>query len=248
MPLIKGASDKARSKNIATEIKAGKPRDQAIAIAYRVQREAEKANGGKVYDDTESPLARNLRHRQMLLDRENSAVRSVGPADAFTVPDKNTISPYDLMELHFEGKTPQELARGGVAKGGLIHSDVAGRTDKLPMGVLPGSYVIPADVVSAIGQGNTMSGANALNRLFKSGPYGTTAAKAPRGAKRLYADGGAVPVDIIAAGGEYIVPPPVVQGLGEGDMKRGHDVLDAMVRDIRKNNIKTLRKLPGPKQ
>ena len=40
MPLSKGTSDKTRSKNIATEIKAGKPPKQAAAIGYAVQREA----------------------------------------------------------------------------------------------------------------------------------------------------------------------------------------------------------------
>ena len=34
MPLKKGSSKKVISQNIATEIKAGKPRKQAIAIAY----------------------------------------------------------------------------------------------------------------------------------------------------------------------------------------------------------------------
>lgn len=34
MPLKKGSSKKTISKNIATEIKAGRPRDQAVAIAY----------------------------------------------------------------------------------------------------------------------------------------------------------------------------------------------------------------------
>lgn len=40
MPLKKGTSAKTRSANIATEIRAGRPRKQAIAIAFSVQRKA----------------------------------------------------------------------------------------------------------------------------------------------------------------------------------------------------------------
>ena len=42
MPLIKSASDKARSQNIATEMRAGKPQAQAVAIGYSEQRSARK--------------------------------------------------------------------------------------------------------------------------------------------------------------------------------------------------------------
>ena len=42
MPLKKSSSDKARSFNIAEEIKSGKPRAQAAAIGYSIQREAKK--------------------------------------------------------------------------------------------------------------------------------------------------------------------------------------------------------------
>ena len=42
MPLSKGKSEKAVSKNIKTEIKAGKPEKQAVAIALNTQREDKK--------------------------------------------------------------------------------------------------------------------------------------------------------------------------------------------------------------
>ena len=42
MPLIKGKSEKTQKKNIETEVKAGKPVKQAVAISYAVKRETEK--------------------------------------------------------------------------------------------------------------------------------------------------------------------------------------------------------------
>ena len=48
MPLIKSKSDKAFKKNIKTEIAAGKPQKQAVAIAYSEKRAAKKAVGGSL--------------------------------------------------------------------------------------------------------------------------------------------------------------------------------------------------------
>lgn len=42
MPLVKSKSEKAFSKNVKTEMKAGKPQRQAVAIAYSVKRQAQK--------------------------------------------------------------------------------------------------------------------------------------------------------------------------------------------------------------
>lgn len=47
MPLIKGSSDKVISKNIATEIKSGKPRKQAIKIALEYAKRQKNAKAKK---------------------------------------------------------------------------------------------------------------------------------------------------------------------------------------------------------
>lgn len=42
MPLIKSKSKEAFKKNVKAEMKAGKPKKQALAIAYSVQRKVGK--------------------------------------------------------------------------------------------------------------------------------------------------------------------------------------------------------------
>lgn len=206
MPLIRSASPQAFSKNVATERNAGKPSNQSLAIAYRMQ------NAAKGYAFGGIPgMNRN-------------------PTTAIT---------------HAEG---------------MIRSPIAGRTDRIPLKVRAGSYVIPADVVSGLGQGNSMSGGNALNKLFGMGPYGASMSgsprvggnqKGPRGVSSGFADGGATPgepVDIVAAGGEFVVPPEVVMQQGGGDLDHGHNILDELVKQVREKTIRQLRNMPGPKQ
>ena len=47
MPLKTGKSQKVVSSNIKTEMKAGKPQDQAVAIAYSMKRESEDKRNPK---------------------------------------------------------------------------------------------------------------------------------------------------------------------------------------------------------
>lgn len=130
---------------------------------------------------------------------------------------------------------------GGASKlhTGAIKAPVAGRTDHLPMHVPSGSYVIPADIVSAIGEGNTEHGFDIIDYMVKD---------------RMAAGGdvNAVetenPVAIVAAGGEYVIPPDAVKGFGEGDLDAGHKALDEWVKSERATTIKTLQKLPAPKK
>ena len=169
MPLVQGSSRKAISDNIRTEMGAGKPQKQAVAIALDVARRVKRASGGAVH---------------------------TGP----------------------------------------IKSAVGGRTDHHPMEVPEGSYVLPADHVSSLGQGNTENGFEVLEQMFGDGGY-------PR------AKGGAVSeksVPIMAAGGEYVITPDKVAEIGGGDLDHGHKILDNWVVTNRKKHIKTLQKLPGP--
>lgn len=124
---------------------------------------------------------------------------------------------------------------------GPIHSPVAGRTDHLPMHVPSGSYVIPADIVSSMGEGNTMAGFRVLDTVLKE--YGNSPQARASGGR-----GAEEQVPIVAAGGEYVIPPEVVTAIGNGDMNLGHSELDSFVKTMRKQLIDTLKKLPGPKK
>jgi len=152
----------------------------------------------------------------------------------------------------------QERASGrALTHAGMIKSPVPGRTDQLPISVGGGAYVLPADHVAALGQNNSMAGGNILDSMFKLGHFGAPRSAKPRmprfGLRRkMFAQGGAPdqhkPVNIIAAGGEYVVPPEVVAEIGGGDLDHGHAILDKWVKETRRSHIKTLRKLKPPKQ
>lgn len=130
---------------------------------------------------------------------------------------------------------------GGATKlhTGAIKAPVAGRTDHLPMHVPSGSYVIPADIISAIGEGNTAHGFDIIDYMVKQ--------RMASGGD-VEATGNEEPVAIVAAGGEYVIPPDAVRGFGGGDLDTGHKALDGWVKSERANTIKTLKSLPGPQK
>ena len=176
--------------------------------------------------------------------------------------------------------------------GGIVHPG-GGRTDDVPMHVGNGSYVLPADFVSSVGEGNTLNGLSILKMMFSPKPYGATAgpwgaqnfpmargpgppkAQQPRvvgfprfqvgpgvaqnvvrpqmgqAQSQVQKFGGSVPdgpgaTPIMASGGEFVIPPAEVRRRGGGDIAKGHRILDAWVKSVRKDHIKTLQKLPGP--
>jgi hypothetical protein len=141
-------------------------------------------------------------------------------------------------------------AQGEKVHVGPIHSPVAGRTDHLPMHVPSGAYVIPADIISAMGEGNTMAGFRVANSIFSPVPglKGMPGSDAQLGLPGKAEGGSAGAVPIVAAGGEYVIHPDDVTRIGSGSMDTGHQVLDAFVKKMRKKTVETLKKLPPPKK
>jgi len=141
----------------------------------------------------------------------------------------------DLRDLKATGGPVDGIGASGKVHSGPLHSNEGGRTDSLPLEVSAGSYVLPADIVSALGEGNTSGGIRVLQDMFPEQP------------KSLhYASGGAVP--IMAAGGEHVLSPEQVAALGGGDLNVGHQILDEFVKRTRNETIRTLKSLPGPQK
>lgn len=159
---------------------------------------------------------------------------------------------------------------------GFLSGSGMGRTDYKNQTLPSGSYIIPSDVVSGLGMGNSLAGANLLDKMFNSEPYGIR--PPPRGVRpnlprapvprEPVAKGGGTqvggkhePVDVILADGEFKLDPdtiahhPSLGGLDPSDtdpkhferaVKMGHSVLDHWVMDQRAKHVAEVAKLKGP--
>lgn len=126
-------------------------------------------------------------------------------------------------------------AKGGRVHVGPISGDTGGRADKVPMSVPDGAYILTADLVSGLGEGNTQAGMVKLGKMFpKSKP------SLMRGLKGK-------PVPILAADGEFCVSPADIADR-YGDLDRGHKILDHWQTSERKKLIETLKGLAPPAQ
>lgn len=157
-----------------------------------------------------------------------------------------------IWEAH---QASRELQHDTFHPGGLFGGSGAGRTDRLPHAVAADSFVVPADVVSGLGQGSTLAGAKIMDGILSSGPFGTPL---PRGRR---ADGGSTGDGIshvMVASGEYNVPRDKVAELGNRmrrakkstkrtDLEAGHKALRGLVEKVRSAQKKFLATAPKPK-
>ena len=222
------------------------------------------------YGDRTPPLAvRQQQQQQSATPQDDSGFRQMALARNKELVDMGLSGDKAGGRINHAHKIAREKATP--CHSGIINMAVGGRTDHIPMNVLEGSYVLPADIVAGLGEGNTLAGAKILDNMFTMGPMNT---KMPnfRASPRVPADispkpeikfgqapkyqaaggrsvsTGSKPVPIIAAGGEYVIHPDVIAKMGQGDMDKGHAYFDNFVKFVRNHTAKTLQKLPGPRK
>lgn len=133
----------------------------------------------------------------------------------------------------------RNYARGGIV--GFIDHDTPGRADAVKTEVVHGTYIFPADIVSGLGEGNSLAGRKQLDAMIAKVP------EIPVGSAR----GGIVSnskIKVALSGGEYAAPPKVAYHLGHGDVERGADELDKRVMHTRHLLTQHQARLPGPKR
>ena len=262
-----------------TEAKFGKQRaqKQAIAIALSNERKG-RAMGGGLVPNMPSMIGGPM--GKAMAAPLPSMTPTAAPVGMGTMANNMGVAPRmmnngGVAERAFGGagmvKTPgmtptwQERQEARNMTRGPILSAVPGRTDAHFTHVPSGSYVIPADIVSGHGQGNTLAGSNSLQKMFKMGPYGAGMphmggrSSMPHAPKSMLASGGGKygnsigkPVKVKLAGGEIVVPPEHVLETMQRVTKRkltldeAHKIMDAWILKERKKLRKTLARLPGP--
>jgi hypothetical protein len=159
--------------------------------------------------------------------------------------------------------TRQEEEASTRTPSGFLAGSTPGRADAVHTQAPAGSYVIPADTIAGLGEGNSLAGAHVMDMIIRSGPHGIPMPQgtrgrgpppAPRPAGTGYqAKGGGVhgkghggPTPVALSHGEFVLTPEEVMAIGDGDLARGHKILDAWVVLERKRQLKKMAALPGP--
>lgn len=249
----------------------------------------QQQHGGKGVPNAPQPMKANQQNPLQQYAQTKQLINAVNPISSkggqggTTSSANDVFDNFDPTDPFSPENDPDNYASGGDISGaesdpwwvkkeasesyhpsGLFSGSSGGRTDVLNRAVPAGGYVIPADVVSGLGEGNTMAGAAVIDKMFHSDPYGITspgnrhggrgipsapaAFKEANNSSSSFARGGSPKsVPIVAASGEYMLhPDDIVKKFG--DLDRGHKILDKWVVSRRKEIAKTMLKLKGPKR
>jgi len=158
------------------------------------------------------------------------------------------IKPLDRSLRHFD---PENYAPGfnpeylyydevnpinGYAEGGHVtpfRGNEGGQLDDINYRLQPNSHVVDASSVADIGDGNSEAGIKKIAEHF--------------GGLRSFGlknGGSANDVPVMVSSGEVSISPEAVRKAGNGDIEKGHKVIEKMVKNVRKHKRSNSKKLP----
>ena len=131
----------------------------------------------------------------------------------------------------------------GYAKGGRVSNKTyydgitKGQDDRVPTTLREGDFVLTADVVSSLGDGNSRAGANILQQMINQ----VSSTQHPTLVKKI--NNSAAPIKALVSDGEFVVPKNVVLAVGQGDLDKGARVFQNLMKKVR-NSKNDKNKLP----
>lgn len=233
---------------------------QRAGISTSVAKEFHEADKGKKWGAGRAMggVAPQMMNPGGIMSQATNPVMPQTPVNGQTMGVAPPAMQPPMMGMNAPAASARGFKSGGQAEGhsaskkmtvGSLVSTVPGRTDLHETHVPSGSYVIPADIVSGHGQGNTLAGMKFLHKKFGMEEPDATH-KLARGGKADEHVG--KPVRVKLAGGEIVVPPDKVHATMERLYKKkmtldeAHKCMDAWVKQSRKKLRRQLAKLPGP--
>lgn len=149
MPLIKSGSKSAVSRNIATEIGAGKKQDQAVAIALNIARKAKRANGGGVHA---GPLVGATGGRADKLPVAVPSGSYVIPSDIVAgLGEGNSLHGFEILSQIFPNSKQGKNQR---SKGGSVNIMAS-----------DGEFVVSPEDVTELGGGDIKHGHSTMDHF-----------------------------------------------------------------------------------
>ena len=195
----------------------GTPNDPT-SVDWKSIQELSNPTFGKTYDaSTLKPSGSKSTSSQFQPVQEMPIVQMAqGPLSSLVHKSKGGMSKYH--EAAPEGHHPEFIT--GVT-GYYAGGRGTGQSDDIPAMLHDGDYVIDAEAVSALGDGSSKAGNDALMKFMHQVPH----------EKKIHGE----PVPAKIADGEVVLPSSFVTALGHGDNKFGAKMLDAMREELREH-------------
>jgi hypothetical protein len=243
----KGSPWKKHSKGIATH--------KTDSLTHEKRQNGGIAGSPEMEDVTQHEIGR---YASLPVDRLRALSESLGDSARGTIV-RQILAQKESLEksipkrdmggpmTHSMGRFSQKQGVNQGVSTGFLSGDTLGRADSLTTNAPGGSYIIPADVVSGLGEGNSEAGARVWDEILRSGPWGVKSGRADGGrSPQAFPMAKPTTVPVMLSHGEIAVIPEDVLRIGNGNIKRGHQILDRWVIHERAKHIKKLKSLPGP--